>query len=63
MPARSSSGSASCLLVLPTSLAQAARSHLPVDLAPLHAKIGQLARETDFLERALTKADLLSAKP
>jgi transposase len=28
----------------------------PVDLAPLHAKIGQLTLENDFLERALTKA-------
>jgi transposase-like protein len=35
----------------------------PVDLVPLHAKIGQLALESDFLERALTKAGLLSAKP
>ena len=35
----------------------------PVNLAPLHAKIGQLALENDFLERALTKAGLLSAKP
>lgn len=35
----------------------------PVDLLPLHAKIGQLALENDFLERALTKAGLLSAKP
>ncbi len=34
----------------------------PVDLVPLHAKIGQLALENDFLERALTKAGLLSAK-
>ena len=34
----------------------------PVDLQPLHAKIGQLALENDFLERALTKAGLLSAK-
>ncbi len=34
----------------------------PVDLAPLHAKIGELALENDFLERALTKAGLLSAK-
>jgi transposase len=33
----------------------------PVDLAPLHAKIGQLALENDFLERALTKAGWLSA--
>ena len=35
----------------------------PVNLAPLHAKIGQLALENDFLERALTKAGLLSVKP
>ena len=35
----------------------------PVDLMPLQAKIGQLALENDFLERALTKAGLLSAKP
>jgi hypothetical protein len=34
-----------------------------VDLAPLHAMIGQLALENDFLERALSKAGLLSAKP
>lgn len=34
----------------------------PVDLAPLHAKIGQLVLENDFLESALTKAGLLSAK-
>lgn len=32
----------------------------PVDLVPLHAKIGQLALENDFLEGALTKAGLLS---
>ncbi len=40
-----------------------AQAAAPVDLAPLHAKIGQLALENDFLERALTKAGLLSAKP
>jgi transposase len=34
----------------------------PVDLAPLHAKIGQLALENDFLEHALIKAGLLSAR-
>ena len=34
----------------------------PVDLKTLHAKIGQLALENDFLEGALTKAGLLSAK-
>jgi transposase len=40
-----------------------AAASAPVDLVPLHAKIGQLALENDFLERALTKAGLLSAKP
>ena len=30
----------------------------PVDLAPLHAKIGQLTLENDFLEGAITKAGL-----
>ena len=35
----------------------------PANLAPLHAKIGQLALENDFLEGALTKAGLLSVKP
>ena len=34
----------------------------PVDLKTLHAKIGELALENDFLEGALTKAGLLSAK-
>ena len=34
-----------------------------VDLVPLHAKIGQLTLENDFLESALTKAGLLSANP
>ena len=32
------------------------------DLNVLHAKIGQLTLENDFLEGALTKAGLLSAK-
>jgi len=40
----------------------AAQASEPVDLAPLHAKIGQLTLENDFLEGALTKAGLLSAK-
>ncbi len=34
----------------------------PVDLKDLHAKIGQLTLENDFLSGALTKAGLLSAK-
>jgi transposase-like protein len=33
-----------------------------VDLKVLHAKIGQLTLENDFLENALTKVGLLSAK-
>ena len=33
-----------------------------VDLKPLHAKIGQLTLENDFLEGALTKVGLLSAR-
>ena len=34
----------------------------PVDLKELHAKIGQLALENDFLSGALGKAGMLSAK-
>ena len=34
----------------------------PVDIKASHAKIGELALENDFLESALTKAGLLSAK-
>jgi len=34
----------------------------PVDLKLLHAKIGELALENDFLSGALSKAGLLSAK-
>ncbi len=33
-----------------------------VDVKQLHAKIGELTLENDFLEGALTKAGLLSAK-
>ena len=33
-----------------------------VDVKTLHAKIGQLTLENDFLEGALTKAGMLSAK-
>ena len=40
----------------------AAPAEPPIDLKALHAKIGQLALENDFLEGALTKAGLLSAK-
>jgi transposase len=34
----------------------------PVDIKRLHAKIGELTLENDFLEGALTKAGMLSAK-
>jgi transposase len=33
-----------------------------IDLKSLHAKIGELALENDFLSGALSKAGLLSAK-
>ena len=39
-----------------------ARGEQKVDLDRLHTKIGQLALENDFLETALTKAGLLSAR-
>ena len=34
----------------------------PVDLKPLHDKIGQLTLENSFLDKALTKAGLLSVR-
>lgn len=34
----------------------------PVDVKALHAKIGQLTLENDFLEGALSKAGLLSVR-
>ena len=34
----------------------------PVDVKALHAKIGELTLENDFLESALIKAGMLSAK-
>lgn len=39
-----------------------AKSEPPVDLKALHAKIGELSLENDFLEGALIKAGMLSAK-
>ena len=40
-----------------------AKSDAPdVDIKTLHAKIGQLTLENDFLEGALTKAGMLSAR-
>ena len=40
----------------------ATRGQPAVDVKSLHAKIGELTLENDFLEGALTKAGLLSAK-
>ena len=40
----------------------AAHQEPAVDVKLLHAKIGELTLENDFLEGALTKAGLLSAK-
>jgi transposase-like protein len=46
-----------------TIFEQGAASKEPsVDIKTLHAKIGELSLENDFLEGALTKAGLLSAK-
>jgi transposase-like protein len=39
-----------------------ARTEPSVDLKSLHAKIGELTLENDFLEGALSKAGLLSGK-
>lgn len=41
---------------------KSSESNPPVDVKAMHAKIGQLTLENDFLESALTKAGLLSAK-
>ena len=41
---------------------EGARSGPTVDVKTLHAKIGELTLENDFLEGALTKAGMLSAK-
>jgi|SRR6201998_4477667 transposase len=41
---------------------KAAASEPPVDVKVLHAKIGQLTLENDFLEGALSKAGLLSVR-
>jgi len=40
----------------------AAPSAPPVDVKALHAKIGELTLENDFLEGALSKAGLLNAR-
>jgi transposase-like protein len=40
----------------------AAQAAPPVDVKALHAKIGELTLENDFLEGALSKAGLLNAR-
>jgi transposase len=48
---------------LPAIFEQTGASKEPaVDIMTLHAKIGELTLENDFLEKALNKAGLLSAK-
>ena len=42
--------------------AGAGQAEKPVDMKALHAKIGELALENDFLESALAKAGLPSAR-
>ena len=42
--------------------AEGARQAPSVDVKTLHAKIGELTLENDFLEGALSKAGMLSAK-
>jgi len=42
--------------------AESRPSEPPVDIKALHAKIGELTLENDFLEGALIKVGLLSAK-
>ena len=41
---------------------RSARAAPPVDVKALHAKIGELTLENDFLEGALSKAGLLDAR-
>jgi transposase len=51
-------GSAADVFGPGSGVAQAA----PADIKALHAKIGELTLENDFLEGALSKAGLLNAK-
>ena len=41
---------------------EGARPAVAIDVKTLHAKIGELTLENDFLEGALSKAGMLSAK-
>jgi transposase len=51
-----------CLKLLDHYSSGSAKTESVPDLKTLHAKIGQLTLENDFLESALTKAGLLSAR-
>ena len=46
----------------PSAFGDSPRSEPAVDVKSLHAKIGELTLENDFLGNALTKAGLLSAR-
>ena len=61
---RSRNGAVSCSTGRPESLGRdKTEATAPaVDLKALHAKIGEVALENDFLSGALGKAGLLSAK-
>ena len=61
IPTRSRNGNHSCSRERPKRLARA-KNKAPPDVKELHAKIGQLALENDFLERALGRIDGSSAK-
>ena len=67
IPTRSPTGRAGWLLegaagVFGADAAGAAPPTPAVDVKTLHAKIGELTLENDFLAGALTKAGMLSAK-
>ena len=60
---RSPTGRAGCWRGRRRCLARMGRRQEPaVDVKTLHAKIGELTLENDFLEGALSKAGMLSAK-
>ena len=60
---RSRNGRPSCWIGRRSYLAAGTgQAEKPVDMKVLHAKIGELALENDFLEAALTKAGLPGAR-
>lgn len=50
------------LLESAVSVFESDKKDEPIDIKPLHAKIGQLTLENDFLASALSKAGLMSAR-